>query len=407
MPTMYTKDLKKLVIKIVKALTNETSTGSLVYSINSPLKRAEHYTGIKSSTLRMWIRQSENGNESNIRKTTTRTPSVTPEQANTVLSVIQHMNDERDVITLPKLSGRLSQHHSLHLKKTTLWRLLKAKGFSFKRTKGNRKVLCRRPDLRNKTRAYVQKMKDLRESGQFKCAALDETAINAHHTYPKEWLSNDGTVGRLIPTGRGKRLVLLHAIHEDRGFLNNAQLLFKSHSTDGVDYHTEMNADIFEDYLQHRLLPELTDPTCIMFDNAPYHSRAIPGTSAPTMQTRKDDMKTWLRDRNIPFNEGLLKPELYELIKKNKPPKQFVVDRIIEEQGHVPCRTPPMNCELNPIEEIWGLVKNDVARNNKSFKLQDMYTLTTHALSKVSNDTVRKTFKRVEKIEKGYLAEAE
>ena len=59
-------------------------------------------------------------------------------------------------------------------------------------------------------------MKDLRESGQFKCAALDETAINAHHTYPKEWLSNDGTVGRLIPTGRGKRLVLLHAIHEDR-----------------------------------------------------------------------------------------------------------------------------------------------------------------------------------------------
>ena len=160
MPTMYTQDLKKLVIKIVKALTNETSKGSLVYSINSPLKRAEHYTGIKSSTLRMWIRQSENGNESNIRKTTTRTPSVTPEQANTVLSVIQHMNDERDVITLPKLSGRLSQHHNLHLKKTTLWRLLKAKGFSFKRTKGNRKVLCRRPDLRNKTRAYVQKMKD-------------------------------------------------------------------------------------------------------------------------------------------------------------------------------------------------------------------------------------------------------
>ena len=56
MPTMYTQDLKKLVIKIVKALTNETSKGSLVYSINSPLKRAEHYTGIKSSTLRMWIR---------------------------------------------------------------------------------------------------------------------------------------------------------------------------------------------------------------------------------------------------------------------------------------------------------------------------------------------------------------
>ena len=141
--------------------------------------------------------------------------------------------------------------------------------------------------------------------------------MNANHTYPKEWISNDRRVGRLIPTGKGKRLVLLHAAHETGGFIRDAELLFKSHSTDGRDYHKEMNASVFEDYVEHRLLPALTEPTVVMFDNAPYHSRVEPGTAAPTTASRKDEIKKWLTDRNIAYNQGSLKPELYALVKDN------------------------------------------------------------------------------------------
>ena len=100
-----------------------------------------------------------------------------------------------------------------------------------------------------------------------------------------------------------------------------------------------------------------------------------------------------------------MKPELYALVKANKPDKEYVVDKMIQAQGHIPLRTPPMNCELNPIEELWGMVKNDVARKNSTFKLKDMQRLTKLAIQNISKDTIRKTFARVVKIEDQMLAE--
>ena len=100
---------------------------------------------------------------------------------------------------------------------------------------------------------------------------LYETWINIHHTYFKEWMKDD--VARVVPTGRGERLILLHAIDKNQGFLPGCQLLFKSISTDGRDYHTEMNGVIFEDWLKNKLLPALPEPSLIIMDNAPYHKR--------------------------------------------------------------------------------------------------------------------------------------
>ena len=118
-----------------------------------------------------------------------------------------------------------------------------------------------------------------------------------------------------------------------------------------------------------------------------------------------DEIKKWLTDRNIAYNQGSLKPELYALVKDNKPDKEYVVDNLIKAQGHIPLRTPPMNCELNPIEELWGMVKNYVARRNSTFKLKDMQRLTKIAIQNISKDTIRKTFARVIKIEDQMLAE--
>ena len=77
---------------------------------------------------------------------------------------------------------------------------------------------------------------------------LDETAVNENHTFPKEWISEDGKVGRDIPVGKGKRLVLLHAISKD-GFVPNGELLFQAYGTDGRDFHTEMNSAVFENWI--------------------------------------------------------------------------------------------------------------------------------------------------------------
>ena len=137
-------------------------------------------------------------------------------------------------------------------------------------------------------------------------------------------------------------------------------------------------------------------------DNATYHSRICPETASPTMATRKDVMKEWLRGKNIPFNEGLLKAEIYELIKHHKPSKEYVVDRKIEAAGHMVLRLPPYHCDLNPIENIWGIIKNEVAMNNTSFKLADMKVLTDQAIKNVDPTIIKNTMEHVKKTEERY-----
>ena len=140
----------------------------------------------------------------------------------------------------------------------------------------------------------------------------------------------------------------------------------------------------------------------IVIDNAPYHSRRVPGTSAPTSATKKADMQKWLQDKNIPFSKDALKPELYEIIKQNKEDPRYVVDEMIKQRGQEIIRLPPYHCDLNPIEMLWGIIKNDVARKNTTFKLDDMKELTKQAISDVPLETIKKTFNKCIKLEDDY-----
>ena len=125
---------------------------------------------------------------------------------------------------------------------------------------------------------YSRRLADLREAS-YQFVYLDETWVNVNHQPSKEWSSDSSKVaGRTTPIGTGQRIIILHAGGEDRGFLKECQSVFCSVHLDGRDYHSEVNATIFEDWLLNRLLPCLQQPTCIVMDNASYHS---------TIQTEK------------------------------------------------------------------------------------------------------------------------
>nr|CAH7753516.1 unnamed protein product [Callosobruchus chinensis] len=80
------------------------------------------------------------------------------------------------------------------------------------------------------------------------------------------------------------------------------------------------------------------------------------------MVTKKNDMKEWLRQRNIPFSDEMLKAELYSLIKIYKPRyKTYERDKIMTEAGHSLLRLPPYHPDLNPIELVWASLKQYVA----------------------------------------------
>ena len=69
----------------------------------------------------------------------------------------------------------------------------------------------------------------------------------------KTWVEHDditgGTKGGMRkPTGKGNRLIILHAGGED-GWIEGADLVFQSKKATG-DYHDEMNSERFKEWFR-------------------------------------------------------------------------------------------------------------------------------------------------------------
>jgi transposase len=65
--------------------------------------------------------------------------------------------------------------------------------------------------------------------------------------------------------------------------------------------------------------------------------------------------------------------------------------QIAEEKNMMILRLPGYHCELNPIELLWALIKNDVAANN----------ITTQALAKVLPEHWKNNITLVKKVKCG------
>nr|CAH7768126.1 unnamed protein product [Callosobruchus chinensis] len=97
-------------------------------------------------------------------------------------------------------------------------------------------------------------------------------------------------------------------------------------------------------------------------DNASYHSRQkykIPNTTSS-----KSEIQDFLIDQDIYFEESYTKSELLEVLHTKEFEKQYIIDSIARKHGHDVLRLPPYFCVFNPIELIWGQLKQRVRRKN-------------------------------------------
>lgn len=113
-------------------------------------------------------------------------------------------------------------------------------------------------------------------------------------------------------------------------------------------------------------------------------------------------MQSWLTDNNISFDQMMTKPELYHIIRINKPEKKYVVDELLREHGHEVVRLPPYHCDLNPIEYIWNLVKQRVADKNIDQSERLIEKLTREAIQSISVEDWKKEVNHVQRLEKEY-----
>ena len=129
---------------------------------------------------------------------------------------------------------------------------------------------------------------------------MDETLVNQNHCTDYMWLPNDGSDAPQIPSGKGKRLIVLHAVMRSEGLIDGCDLVFLAKSKDG-DYHQEMNSVVFLEWFENQLMPALKNPILVVLDNASYHNVKTEDTCAQISVRKKLFSKTILHNTTFLF----------------------------------------------------------------------------------------------------------
>ena len=186
----------------------------------------------------------EKSNNNTKSKTITRKDTLDQFDKDLINTVVYNLFQKNECVTLKKLKNFLEKNHEIVLSKYKLWKTLHGLGFKYKKLDKNRKGLVERKDIVNKRIHFLRTIKKKRDEG-YTPIYLDETWVHTNHTTSHQWIGSNESKNRKIPLGKGQRFVVLHAGCE-KGFLPGCDLVFKGTSTDGRDYHTEMNSKIFE-----------------------------------------------------------------------------------------------------------------------------------------------------------------
>lgn len=280
---------------------------------------------------------------------------------------------KKQVPTLRTLLVELKESIDFNGCRETLRRLLLANGYEFKKNKNERSVLIERYDISAWRHRFLRTIAGKRTEGKL-IIYLDETYVHRNYKPKKSW-QGPSTSGAIENVSTGKRYIIVHAGSE-KGPVPNSLLVFSTKSKN-ADYHHDMNAENFNKWLKEKLIPNLEEPSVIIMDNASYHSVII--NKVPNTQTRKSNIREWLRDNGIPYEDYHTKAELLCIVKRNTPDPIYEADEILNQCGHEVLRLPPYHCDLNAIELVWSLAKRKVASKN--------IAVTTAALEEIIKDS--------------------
>ncbi|KKL87179.1 hypothetical protein LCGC14_1937300 [marine sediment metagenome] len=310
---------------------------------------------------------------------------------------IRSMNLQGEHISVRSLRAWLIQEFKIDIPIMTLWRALRRIGFTYGRNK-RRSTLKERDYVISARRKYLrEKISNRNDNGTLKRPEvyLDETYLNKNHSNDNAWFLDEDGPWVNKPSGKGPRLIIVHAITIN-GWVNGAKLVFQAKISTG-DYHGQMNYENFSKWFSNQLLPNIPSDSIIIMDNAKYHN-ILADDTFPTPRSNKRELQAWLENNhsnlNLHDDPSMLKAELYEICKKIAPPPEFKLDCMAEKHGHRILRTPQYHCELQPIESCWGIVKN-FCRNHCDFTMKGLNKQLHYGFSKVSKATCQKLIEKV------------
>lgn len=307
-------------------------------------------------------------------------------------------------VSAEKLRVLLCDEYKIEVASATFWRSLKRWGFIHGDGK-RRCALKEQPYIVQARREYLRRKRSNRNpDGTVKRPEiyLDETYVNKNHSNQLTWYKSEDGPWVNKPSGVGPRLIIVNAIGCD-GWIGGADLVFQAKKRTG-DYHGQMNWDNFSRWFSTQLLPNIPANSMIIMDNASYHNAYVEDGALPSGTSSKDELRDWLTRNGIPWQDDMLKVELWGLCKRFAPKPEFKLDRLAREEGHVILRTPPYHPELQPIEVCWAVVKNELA-DKCDYTMANLRSQVPKAFDKVTADTCRKIIANIAETEERFWLE--
>ena len=280
----------------------------------------------------------------------------------------------------------------------------------------------------------------LQRQGTHIIVYLDESYIHALHQMKKGWHPKSGPYRNNETQGdvdTGKRLIIMHAMSKDgmlevenavgSNFLHEvtptAQFVFEAASFDDSDYHTTIDGDAFTLWVKNRLLPAFDalypgKKMIIVMDNASYHkprdfdwitsydmdktecvsflkAHRVKEFTAQREGVEVTFKQTQFSKRSSKTNGAPTVKELQQAVKAHLKQHPGInktrIDKLLQPRGDFIVWTPPFVPEVQPIEMIWGQVKNEVAAQYTLKRTIDMTReQTDDALDRITPAMIQK-----------------
>ena len=327
----------------------------------------------------------------------------------------------------------------------TMFYTMRDLGFKQKPKKTYGEATQESPTIVLQRQRYLAMIAEAREEGRA-IYYQDESWINAHMQRHKEmaveaWDDDIDMSGIVKPkSGKGGRSILcgIGSAGDPNGFLKDSFLLYRGrNSNKSDDYHTDMNADVFLDWMESKVMPnipKLPAKCAIVIDRASYHLTKTEATQMPRSSDTKGQLVDWLEGKGImipdpayeppeggvrrapsvPYRiarkkgrecRGCTKAYLWSLVKANGIPPRYKVAKLVENYPNTDCKLiilPVHHPELNPVELMWCQIKKHVRAENVDLNQTKAEALVLKKVGLLKQESWQNCQRHVLKVEKNY-----
>jgi len=337
-----------------------------------------------------------------------------------IRKVIMGMYQQKKHVTLDTLLLQLKNKLSTRQTKwkwsrTTLYKLLTSRmNYNYTEKKSHYESLKENVVIAEQRVKYIKQVKAYRDEGRA-IFYQDETWVTKNMTPLRAWLDENREGAPSLPQGKGQRTIICNIGNED-GFVEQARLIYRGKKAlKNSDYHTEMNSEVFQKWMENNVFGAVPAGSVIVLDRATYHMKLTEDSKPAPSNFTKENFANWLLARKIKAKkyksvEDFLKlkqVELAAICKKHEPKPKYEIVEMAKKHNLKILYLPVAHPELNPIEMIWAMLKEEVKKKNTKYSLADVEKFANEFFDTYDESEWKKCIDHVKKIEDEYLEVAD